>query len=88
MSPARSYRWLLIEADELLANEGAGPLLAICRRADRHGYNGLLLWDSSLWARQLRGRYGDTEEALQEGLGDLGWALPVPWGARRETGRA
>src|SRR5262249_21902600 len=65
-------RWLMLEADEMMHAPGGGErVIALCERAKRSGYNGLLLWDSNLWNRELPDCYAANAGALKAGLARL-----------------
>src|SRR5262245_61371766 len=71
-----NHRLLMVEAGEMMGEPGgAERLLAICRRARSAGYNGLLLWDSNLWSRELPAAYEANARALKEGLAGLEFEL-------------
>jgi hypothetical protein len=80
--PARALpdncRWFMVEAADMMASRsGAEQLVALCRRASRCGYNGLLLWDSNLWNHDLPDGYLDTAAALMAGLAALRFTLVI-----------
>src|SRR4051812_12775095 len=64
-----NYKWMMIEADIMMHAPGGGQkVLQLCRRAAASGYNGLLLWDSNLWDRQLPSGYMENAAHLRQGL--------------------
>src|SRR5438093_12539549 len=51
---SNNVQWLMVEDEPMLDRPGgAAEVLEVCRRAKATGYNGLVLWDSHLWERQL-----------------------------------
>jgi hypothetical protein len=71
-------QWLMIEAEPVMDKPGGGEVvLEYCRRAKTAGYNGLVLWDSNLWDRELPASYMESARRLKAGLKDLGFTLMV-----------
>ncbi len=71
-----SNQWLMYEAEFVLDKPGgAREALAVCRRAKRAGYHGLVLWDANLWERDLPPGYQENASALKTGLQELGFTL-------------
>src|SRR5262245_40639403 len=61
---SRANRWMMVEAEPMMDRVGGGQqILALCRRGQRVGYNGLLLWDSNLWERDLPFAYMENARA-------------------------
>src|SRR4051812_31759302 len=66
---SNNVQWLMVEDEPMLdIPGGAAQVLEICRRAKATGYNGLILWDSHLWERQLPPGYLENAEMLKRGL--------------------
>jgi hypothetical protein len=77
-SLSRANRWMMVEAEPLMDRIGGGDqVVALCRRGRRVGYNGLLLWDSNLWERELPAAYMENARVLKAGLRELGFTLVV-----------
>src|SRR5205807_9424379 len=71
-------QWLMVETETLLDHPGgAADVLAICQRAKQAGYNGMVLWDSNLWEKELPPGYLENAAALKKGLHDLDFTLMV-----------
>lgn len=78
--PALAERnlWLMVEAVTMMAAPGGGArVAALCQRASEAGYNGLVLWDSNLWDRQLPAPYLKNAAVLKSALTRLGFTLVV-----------
>jgi len=73
-----SCRWFMVEADTMMEEAGGGERLAnLCERAHRDGYNGLLFWDSNLWARRLPRDYMQNARTLRRTLDRLHFTLMI-----------
>jgi hypothetical protein len=71
-------RWVMAGAGAWMEQSGgAKRLLALCNRAARDGYTGLVLWDPNLWERDLPPAYAANARALKAGLERLRFALLV-----------
>jgi hypothetical protein len=71
-------QWVMIETEPMLDHPGGSDeVLEICRRSKAIGYNGLVLWDSHLWERELPEGYLENAERLKAGLHQLGFTLMV-----------
>lgn len=69
-------RWLMINTEDMMARPGgAAEAIAVCRRAKELGYNGVLVWDSNLWDRDLPEPYMANAQTLKAGLKDLDFTL-------------
>lgn len=64
---------------------GAGEIVRLCDRAAKAGYNGLLLWDSNLWDRELPWSYSANARALQESVDRLHFAFFVEMAPCRDA---
>src|SRR5262249_4259634 len=74
----RAKRGMMIGPEPMMDKIGGGDMmLSICRRGKRVGYNGLVLWDSSLWERDLPFAYMENARVLKQGLHDLNFTLVV-----------
>lgn len=75
---SENNQWVMVEAETLLDHPGgSAEVLEICRRARASGYDGLMLWDSNLWERDLPPGYLENAKALKRGLRELGFTLVV-----------
>ncbi len=74
--PAEPYRWLMIEAGPIMSQPGGGErVMEICRRGARAVFNGLLLWDNTLWFRRLPDGYMQNARTVIAGLKELNFTL-------------
>src|SRR4051812_1966179 len=64
---SNNVQWLMVEDEPMMDRPGgAAEVVEICRRAKAAGYNGLMLWDSHLWERQLPAGYMENAETLKQ----------------------
>ncbi len=76
-------QWVQIETEVMLDHPGgASEVLAVCRAGKSTGYNGLVLWDSNLWERDLPPGYMENARTLIAGLRELGFTLMVKMAPR------
>lgn len=69
-------QWLMINTEAMMDRPGgASEALDVCRRAKRLGYNGVVLWDTNLWERDLEPPYMANAEALKAGLKELTFSV-------------
>jgi hypothetical protein len=73
-----SNLWLMLNTEKMMEQPGgAAEAVSICRTARALGYNGVLLWDSHLWERELPAAYMANAELLKKGLRELDLTLII-----------